>query len=212
MLGRTFADLYAPLSVGIDAGGNAAIVWTTGERAESRAHIALPVAGDPWSAPADLPAGTEVRSVDLAVSPAGHTLVTWVNREGVFAMLDAEPARMISGAARPDGARGAIADSGAALVAITAQRGRVLSVERPPEADWLPEREVSGSLAATTEPAAAPLLADGWARDRRLGERFGHRPRCAGRRGGPARWSVGCSCRPVLAGASLRGLDVPDDG
>jgi hypothetical protein len=177
------------LSVGIDAGGNATIVWAARDASESRARIARSVAGGPWSAPGDLPAGTEVGSVDLAVSPAGHTLVTWANREGVHAMLDAEPVRRVAADPSPSGARSVVADSGAALVAITGRGGRVLSVERPAGADWLPEREISRPAVASAEPPAEPMLApDGRAIVAWLGDsvvRGGALVAVTGRLGGP---------------------------
>jgi hypothetical protein len=137
----------------ITPGGAATMVWTRSNllgEAPSTPRIGRAAAGGAWSV-ANLPSGAEPsfsdQSARLAASPNGHTLVTWINSDGVQAMLDTEPYGTIAYASEPNGARPVVTDSGTALITFGARDGQVFAVEHPAGGGWLPARQVSGSLA-----------------------------------------------------------------
>jgi hypothetical protein len=133
--------------------GAATMVWTRSNllsEAPSTPRIGRATAGGAWTV-ANLPWGAEPIFADqvaqLAASPNGHTLVTWINSDGVQAMLDTEPYGTIAYASEPNGARPVVTDSGDALVTFGARDGQVFAVEHPAGGGWLPAHQVSGSLA-----------------------------------------------------------------
>ena len=219
----------------IDAGGTATAVWTHADRdgeAPSRLRMARSIAGAAWSALPDLPAGDEPlwsdELLDLAVSPNGHTLVTWITGDGVQAMLDSEPSGTVAYAAAPGSPRAVITDTGAAVIVFGAGGGRVFAVERPAGGGWLPARQLSGSLTAerrndllnetpTEIDAAATLQPDGRVLVAWTGDSTIHRGSLvavAGRLGGawqapvrlssPVRWFAGWSFDPGVLGLQWR--------
>lgn len=110
--------------VGIDEGGTATFAWAAW-RGESRQRIrtARAVRGSEWTPVRALPAGGRMRYfdsrqlVDVAVSPAGRTLVAWTTNAGIAASIDGGPAdfvRRTPGAGSPDAA---VSDDGSALIA-----------------------------------------------------------------------------------------------
>jgi hypothetical protein len=139
------------LSIATD--GATTMVWTQSNllsESPSTPRIGRATAGGAWTV-ANLPSGAEPRFADqlaqLAGSPNGHTLVTWINSDGVQAMLDAEPYGTIAYASESNGARPVVTDSGAALVTFGEDGGRVFAVEHPAGGGWLTAHQVSGSLA-----------------------------------------------------------------
>lgn len=150
-IGRDLISVSQP-TIGIDASGTATMVWTRSGQSAARARMARSVAGAAWTALPDLPTGGAPLLgsdlVNLAVSPNGHTLVTWLTADGVQGMLDSEPYGTIAYADGPGSVRPLVTDAGAALVVFGARGGRVSVVERPAGGGWMPPRQISDSLSA----------------------------------------------------------------
>ena len=148
--GRGADRLSAP-AVGIDASGTATAAWTRwDDGAPQRIRTARSApAGAAWTLGPDLPAGARGlftftgSLVDVAVSPAGRTLLAWVTGDGIRASLDGEPDRVVGSAPRESAPVAAIGDDGSALVAFAGSGSRVLVAERPAGGGWLPQRELA---------------------------------------------------------------------
>ena len=141
--------------LGIAADGTATVVWTSWRESDGvpqRLRSARSVAGGGWAMAPDIPTGewgiyppySGESLIDVAVSPAGRTLMTWVTDDGVRASLAGEPSALVARGRSKGTLRALVNDAGAALVAFGGGRGRVMVAERPAGGAWLAARVVSG--------------------------------------------------------------------
>ncbi|WP_028063476.1 hypothetical protein [Solirubrobacter soli] len=131
----------------IDDAGTTTVVWS--EDAAIRTERSA--AGGPWVqgrsfAPLEYSYGVD--QLDLAVSPNGHTLLTWAVSGNVQASIDGGPAETVTTAAAAGSPRAAINDAGDALIAFGARPGRVLVTTRPAGGTWSPALPVQGMFSA----------------------------------------------------------------
>jgi hypothetical protein len=150
--GAEDTDVFLSLPrIGIDAAGTTTAAWSRVredyEVRSLRLRTARSAGGTGWTAPTELPTGSArtARDLEVAVSPAGHTLLAWATGRGIQAALDGEPAATLTG--EPDAASPApaVTDDGTALVAYAAPRRRIMAVDRPAGGAWSAPHRVSGT-------------------------------------------------------------------
>jgi hypothetical protein len=150
--GSDDTDVFLSLPrIGIDATGTTTAAWSRvredSEVRSLRLRTARSAGGAGWTAPTDLPAGSARTASDLevAVSPAGHTLLAWATGRGIQASLDGEAAATLTAEPNAASPAPAVTDDGTALVAYAVPRRRIMAADRPAGGAWSAPHRVSGT-------------------------------------------------------------------
>jgi hypothetical protein len=145
LAGGRYVVVSAPRA-GIDAAGNAIAAWTRSEGGPLRLRSARSAGGIAWQPAGDepMPGVEESTYADLAVSPAGRTLLTWVGEDGVRASLDGGAAVTVAAATAAENPDAALADDGSAVIAFVDDRERVIVVDRSATGAWSAPHRISG--------------------------------------------------------------------
>lgn len=150
--GSEESDVFLSLPrIGIDATGTTTAAWSRareGYKVRSlRLRTARSAGGTGWTAPTDLPTGVArtARDLEVAVSPAGHTLLAWATGRGIQASLDGEAAATLTGEPNAGSPAPAVTDDGTALVAYAAPRRRIMAADRPAGGAWSAPHRLSGT-------------------------------------------------------------------
>lgn len=148
---RAYQDFLAP-RVAIDAQGRATAVWTRWSSGSGRSDLRTASSVDvrSWTQASTLATSRKSSSldygqVDVAVAPGGRTLLAWAAGRGVHASVDGGPAERLTTTRSAGSPAASIADDGAAVVAYSDRRWRVLANRRGPDGVWSEPRELAGA-------------------------------------------------------------------
>ncbi len=130
---------------GIDAHGNATVLWARFESAGTRVLTARSSAGGQFVPGHDLHGSASGRGFAVVVAPNGRSLLAWSTEAGVQASVDGQAPVVLDPDSSPWEIAASITNDGAAVIAYADYGDQVNVVDRAAGGAWSPPHSISGN-------------------------------------------------------------------